>query len=53
MLYGCDLSAGSVPLCSQSYLPQPARDRKYSPNATISIHSGEQIVLGARVPKGQ
>lgn len=53
MLYECDLSADSVSLPSQSYLPQSARDHKYTPNATISIRSWKKIVLVARVPEGQ
>lgn len=53
MLYEYDLSADSVSLPSPSYLPQPARDHKYTPNATISVRSWKKIVLVARVPKGQ
>lgn len=52
MLYEYDQSADSVPFPSPSYLPQPARDHKYTPNATISIRSWKKIVLVARVPKG-
>lgn len=38
---------------STSYLPQLARDHKFTSNATISIRSWKNVVLVARVPKGQ
>lgn len=53
MLYECDLSADLILLPYESYLPQSARDHKYTLNATISIRSWKKIVLVARVSKGQ